>query len=442
MTERQHPLIPQIVRFGMPLVVAVYYATAARGFAYTADPGYDATTWASLLLGSHAGVPGAETFSFFWTILLALGGTLGLDLLLTAKIMSLIFACFGLLGLYLLGVEILEDRVLAFSAAMVVALDPLLLQAGPSGTPATALLALSVASLFFARRRDFALAAVFAGLATACAWPAAMLMVALSVDVLSLHGDRHRGKTLLAVLLVFLAVVSPWVLFAVKRGLPVISAGVPGSALSAGWWTVVPALLCLVPAGAGILAVRRVRLLRLVVGEPLPGLMVWILWTAIVALVLARDFWLAGAPVLVLGAMQGLRALVPALREERAGYSAAFGGVALLLVVNQVIFLSVGRSGMARAIEEEREIVPLVQWVSARLPATITIESDAPGLVAYHLRAGQRVTPRRGSAEFVIASERTLDGYREIFRPTRLGDDVLEGTAGRFALFQRTEPAR
>jgi hypothetical protein len=443
MTDRQHPLILQIVRFGLPLVVAVYYATAARGFAYTADPGYAAAGWASLLLGGRAGAPDAEMFSLFWTTLLALGGTLGLDVLLVAKIMSLVIACFGLLGLYLLGVEILDDRVLAFSVVMVAALDPLLLQAGPSGAPATALLALSVASLFFARRGDFALAAVFAGLATVCAWPAAMLMVSVSVDVVSLPGDRPRGKTLLAAFVVFAAIVSPWMFFAAQKGLPVISgSGVPGAELSVGWWTFIPAFLCLLPAIAGVLAVRRLRLLRLIVGDPARGLMIWTLWTALVALLLARDFWLAGPPLLVLGGMQGLRALVPALREEHAGYSAAFGAVALLLAVNQAIFLSVGQASMAGAIEDEREIVPIVQWVETRLPATIAIESDVPGLVAYHLRTGQRVTPRKGIAEYVIAQERSLDGYREIFRSPWMGDDVLEGTAGRFALFQRTGSAR
>ena len=379
-------------------------------------------------------------FSLFWTVLLTVGGTLGLDLLLVAKIMSLTFACFGILGLYLLGVEVLDDRILAFSVALIAALDPLLLQAGPSGTPATGLLALSIASLFFARRGDFALAAVFAGLSTVLAWPAAMLMFSLGLDVASLPRDRPRVKTLLAALMVFLAVVGPWLLFAWVKGLPIISGdGVPGSALAVGWWTAIPASICLVPAIAGMLAVRRLRLLRLVVGDPSQGLLLWIIWTGVVGVFLARDFWLAGVPVLLLGAIQGLRALVPALREESANYSVAFGAVALLLVVNQVIFLSAGKPGMAGTLEAEQDIVPIVQWVSARLSTAIAIESEAPGLTEYHLRSGQRVVPRRTpeSAEYVIAAERSVPGYYEIFRPLQPGGDILGQAAGRFALFQR-----
>jgi len=445
MKNRQHPLITQIVRFGLPLVVAVYYATAARGFAYTADPGYASADWATLLLGQRYGVPGTQMFSLFWTVLLAMGGILGLDLLLVAKIMSLVFACFGILGLYLLGVEILDDRVLAFSVALIAALDPLLLQAGPSGTPATGLLALSIASLFFSQRGDFALAAVFAGLSTILAWPAAMLMFSLGIDAAALPGDRPRTKTLLAALLVFLAVVGPWVLFAGLKGLPMISgSSVPGSALAVGWWTPIPAAICLVPAIAGMLAVRRFRLLRLIVGDPPWGLLLWIVWTFIAGVFLARDFWLAGIPLLLLGAMQGLRALVPALREESANYSVAFGAVALLLVVNQVIFLSAGKPGMAGTLETEKDIVPIVQWVSARLSSAITIESEAPGLVEYHLRSGQRVVPRRtpDSAEYVISAEQSIPRYREIFRPSQPGGDILGQAGGRFALFQRFESER
>jgi hypothetical protein len=445
MKDRQHPLILQIVRFGLPLVVAVYYATAARGFSYTADPGYASVNWAALLLGQRFGLPGTQMFSLFWTALLALGGTLGLDLVLVAKILSLVFACFGILALYLLGVEILDDRILAFSLVLIAALDPLLLQSGPSGTPATCLLALSVASLFFARRRDFALASVFAGLATVLAWPAVMLMFAIGLEVLLLREDRPRAKTLVAALLVFLAIVSPWVLFAWRKGLPVIcGSGVPGSALAIGWWTVIPAAICLVPALGGILAVWRSRLLRLVVGDPSGGLLLWVLWAFVVGVFLARDFWLAGAPVLLLGALQGLRALVADLREEYAGYSTAFAAVALMLVLNQVIFLTVGQANMARTIDAEGDLAPIVQWVGAQLPADITIESEAPGLVEYHLRSGQRVLPPRvgGRAEYVVSDERSIEGYREIFRPSQTGEGVLESAGGRFALFQRLESVR
>lgn len=442
MKNEPHPLVLQIVRFGLPLVVAVYYATAARGFSYTADPGYAAADWATLLLGQRFGVPGTQMYSLFWTVLLALGGTLGLDLLLVAKILSLLFACFGILALYLLGVEILDDRILAFSVALIAALDPLLLQAGPSGTPATALLALGVASLFFARRGDFALGAVFAGLATVLAWPAAMLMVSLGFEVGSMTDQRPKVKTSVAAALVFLAVVVPWVVFARVKGLPMVSdSSVPGGALAIGWWTVIPAALCLIPVITGILSVRRAWLLRLVVGEPARGLLVWIIWTIFVAAVWSRDFWLAGSLVLIVGAMQGLRVLVPGLRDEFPNYSVAFGATAFLLVASQVIFLSAGNAGMAGTVEAEQDVVSIVQWVSSRLPAGITVESEAPGLTGYHLRSGQRVYSRPAvvPADYVISTESSVRGYREIYRPSRDGGDPLGSGAGKFALFQRLE---
>ena len=441
MKNQQHPMIVQVVRFGLPLVVAVYYATAARGFPYTADCGYAAANWSALLLGQRTGIPGAEMFSLFWTVLLALGGTLGLDLLLVGKIMSLLFACFGILGLYLLGVEILDDRILAFSAALVVALDPLLLQAGPAGTPATALMALSTASLFFARRRDFALAAVFAGLSTVLAWPATVLMVSLWLEVRSLSDGPSRSKTFFGASAVFLAVVLPWMVFAWAKGLPMIShSGVPGNALAIGWWTLVPALLCVLMMLTGIVVVRRSRLLQLVVGEPLWGVVAWILWTGVAGLLCGADFWLAGSPLLLLGAMQGLRGVVPALREEVANYSIAFGATALLLVVNQAIFLTAGKASMNEALETEQDAIPTVRWIGAQLPAAITIESEVPGLTGYYLRSGQRVSPRPASvtAEYVLSSEKSIQGYREIFRPAQPSTDPLETGPGRFALFQRT----
>jgi hypothetical protein len=375
-------------------------------------------------------------------VLLALGGTLGLDLLLVGKIMSLLFACFGILGLYLLGVEILDDRILAFSVALIAALDPLLLQAGPSGTPATALMALSTASLFFARRRDFALAAVFAGLSAVLAWPAVFLMVSLGLEVGSLSGDRSRSKTVLGASAVFLAVVLPWMVLAWVKGLPLISdIGVPGSAMAIGWWTLLPALLCVLMSVAGVVAVRRSRLLQLMLGEPSRGVLTWIVWTGIIGLLCARDFWLAGSLLLLLGGMQGLRVVVPALREEAPDYSLAFGVAAFLLVLNQAIFLTAGKASMSEALEAEQDVIPIVQWISTQLPAAVAIESEVPGLTGYHLRSGQRVSPCGTSApaEYVLSSEKSVRGYREIFRPSQRGTGPLETGAGRFALFQRLE---
>ena len=107
-----------------------------------------------------------------------------------------------------------------------------------------------------------------------------------------------------AAALVFLAVVVPWVVFARVKGLPVVSdSSIPGGALATGWWTIVPAALCLIPAIAGILAVRRARLLRLVVGDPARGLFVWVIWTIVVAAVWSRDFWIAGSLVLMAAAL-------------------------------------------------------------------------------------------------------------------------------------------
>jgi hypothetical protein len=437
MKNEQHPLIVQVVRFGLPLVVAVYYATAARGFPYTADSGYAAADWSALLLAQRYGFPGTGMFSIFWTVLLALGGTLGLDLLLAGKIMSLLFACFGILGLYLLGVEILDDRILAFSVALIAALDPLLLQAGPSGTPATALMALGTASLFFARRRDYALAAVFAGLSTVLAWPAVVLMVSLGLEVGSFSDDRSRLKTFLGASAVFLAIVLPWMLFAWVKGLPLVSdIRVPGDALAIGWWTLVPAFLCVLLTVAGIVSVRRSRLLQLVLGAPARGVLAWILWTGVIGVLWARDFWLAGSSLLLLGAMQGMRAVVPALREEAANYSLAFGVTAFLLVVNQAIFLTAGKTAMNEALEAEESAIPTVQWIRTQLPAAISIESEVPGLTGYHLRSGQRVSPHvtLAWADYVLTSEKSVPGYREIFRPSQQG-----AGAARFALFQRRE---
>jgi hypothetical protein len=440
MRREQHPAITQIVRFGLPLVVAVFYATAARGFAYTADAGYSAAEWAQHLLGPIATPPAITLFSPLWTLLTALGGLMGLDVLLVAKVLSLVFGCFALLALYLLSVELLDDRILAFCVSLIVALDPWLLQAGPSGTAATALAALSIAALFFMRREDFALASLLVGFCTLIALPAAALFVSLLLEISAARRERGSIKVMAASGLVYLAVLLPWFMFALLKGLPFLpSVQVPGDSIAISWFGVLTIVMSASLAIAGLITVRRSPLVRLLAGDQVTGLWIWVVWIACAGLVFDRDVWLAGLPVLALLALHGLRAIVPALRDDAPNYSFAFLFVGIMLVLNQSTYFLLTKGAMARAMEDQQAVAVIAQWIKSNIPDVTTVESEEPGTLEYFLRTGTRVVPleKAPRSQLILTARTEVPGYEEVYRPAPVIDDSSRHEHGRVALFRR-----
>jgi hypothetical protein len=439
MRSKQHPVIVQIVRFGLPVVVALYYVTAVRGFAYTTDEAYATANWASYLLSQTPSAPAIGPFSPFWVLLPALGGLFGLNLLFTAKIMSLVFGCFALLALYLVGVEVLEDRILAFCASIICALDPWMLQVGPSGSGSTTLLALSLATLFFLRRGDYALATLFAGMSTLVAVPAVMLLLCILLDLGHEPEGRKRAKIALAALLLYVAVVVPWIGFAVSKGFPILPhVNAPGDSIATSWLMLIPIVVLVVLAGFGTRVVRHSPLLRLVAGRQPGSFWIWALWTGVAGFFFARDLWLAGIPLFIVLALHGVRILVPALRDELPAYGTAFLFTAAMLVLNQTNFLFISRDLIARSLTEEQEVTMVAAWMRANLPAATTVESERPGLLEYQMKERAHVLGPGSvhTAPYVLTSLPNVPGYLELHRAAYPDDPTRPG-GGTFGLFRR-----
>jgi hypothetical protein len=440
MERQQSRAILQIVRFGLPVIVGLFYVTSARGFDFTADSAYTAASWADALRGVSAIHPSIAPFSPLWSVLIALGGMIGLDPLLVAKILSLVFGCFALLALYLLSVEVLEDRILSFCVTLIFALDPWLLQAGPSGSATSLLLALSLASLFFLKRGDFALSSLLGGLAALTAWPAALLFLCLVPEVFSARSGTNSGKILLASALVFFSVLLPWGLFAAFRGTPLLPLGVEAGGLpSPSWPTAIVLLLFLLVIGSGFVQLRRAPLLRLLAGRSPLFLGIWCAWSALAGLLWERDLWLAGLAALAVLAGRGLQNTVRALREDPPKYTAAFLATCALLVLNQVSYLTVSHRAMALAVEDQEEVRVIAHWMKSQLHGPMVVESHYPGMLGL-LLGEQAQVEQEGPvlhAPYAVLGRRKVEGYEELFRPSPVDPDASGFAEGHLGLFRR-----
>ncbi|MEO8168000.1 MAG: hypothetical protein ABI623_07125, partial [bacterium] len=212
--EDQPPFLRNLARYGVPLVILIFYATASLYFNYSPDE----------LFKTAVNVRDSSPASL-WEVFLILGKFFGVDLLLTAKIFSMLFACFALLLSYLIAQEILHDYLLSFCVTLTLSMQPWLLQLAPSGNGFAFALFLLLAAIFFLLRNEYIIAAILGSLATLVLWQAVGIVIVIMVDVFLNSLDKRRATKLMAsVGLIFFAISLPWILLSTRTGniLPVL----------------------------------------------------------------------------------------------------------------------------------------------------------------------------------------------------------------------------
>src|SRR3972149_1363830 len=112
---RESAFLRNAVKFGLGGVVLIFYATALLHFGYTPDDTFIYLRFAKNIMhgGGFAFNPGEPTYgvtSPLWTLLIAAGGLLNLDLSLVAKVLDLLAASFALVMFYLLAFEVIRER--------------------------------------------------------------------------------------------------------------------------------------------------------------------------------------------------------------------------------------------------------------------------------------------------------------------------------------------
>jgi hypothetical protein len=436
-------LVTLVVRWGLPLIILLFYLTASRRMGFTADGTYATldivrTISQSGVYSGPADLPGSVSASPLWALFVAAGSHLGLEPLNVAKVFSLFFSCMLLVLTYLVAFEVTDDRLLAFCATFTVAIQSWLVFLAPGGTALPLELMLVMAALFFLLRNDYSLAAICAGLASLVGWEGILLIACILADAgmnIVIRGQVLRIAN--RVLLVFAATVLPWVIYAWRHGLPVLTATIPsGDGALVGPISVLGVVLPIVVAigGVGFAAMRSEGWI------PLRVYAASIAWTfaAIDAGWIAGwEHGLAGMPLLLIGAIAGVQRGLRALRKEGAAYTAAFALAAVLLLVNQLSFYADVKPVMVRAEESTARIEALAAWIRAEVPGDASIESSRPGQVGFLTeRTVTRYVPGgRPSGDILVCEDQEVAGFTEVSLPPEVPPVILGG--GGWKIFTR-----
>lgn len=435
--EEQSTVAKQIVRYGLPLVIVIFYVTASLSFDYTPESTF-------LFLQDVRGVSsqgaGSASPSPLWHFLVTVGGWMSLDALLTVKVLSLLFGSFAVLCAYLFSVEAISDTIAALFVALCVAVEPWLLQLGPSGSAMSLGLTLSLATLYFVRRGDNHVAALFAALGSLVFWQGIGLFFVVAAEMIVGRGaGKQSVKLMAAAALMYLTIVSLWIIYAIVYNAPVLPALVDFGdfpALSP-WEVVVLVILGGMVVGLVVLA-KLVGYVRDLVQTNIGG-WVWVLWLSLVAALGHGDIARMAIPVLLAYAFLGLKSLLIVARRGHLFYTAALALSVVVLLVSQTQFSSVTRPLMRNWVDESRVLEVAASWLRGTADVEATVAAEKPGIVAFYSARKTLSVGMNGmtKTDFVVTAAPRVDGYDVAYAPVRGDSGAEKGLQSSIAVWKR-----
>ena len=392
--EDQPPFLRNLARYGVPFVILIFYATASLYFDYSPDELF------KTVVSVRDSLPGS-----LWEVFLSLGRFLGLDLLLTAKIFSMLFSCFAILLAYLIAQEILHDYLLSFCVTLTLSMQPWLLQLAPSGSGFGFGLFLMLGAIFFLLRNEYIIAAVFGSLAALVVWQAAGVVIFVMVDVYLNSVEKRRAtKLMVSVGLIFFAIALPWILLSTRTGnvLPrlygmteiVGQQGLLGIYILSG----------LAIAGFSYVVIREREEVRIHAAG--------VLW---IVSALMLHVWLLAAPLIVVYGFFGLQKISSNISDGVRRYVVALALTTALLLHQQFLAFPEMRLALRESAEETDELKSIAMWLHTNVKddERIQMPDRHEGVLRYY---SERLS---GNGNYVVAAAANISNAELAFDPTK-----------------------
>lgn len=409
MSDARDRAILRLTRYGVPAIMLVFYLSAALRYAYTPESVYAA-------LGPLAGLsPAGGTVSPLWTGLIGAAAALGGDPVTAAKTLSLLLGSGSILLAFLIGVEVLRDRLLAFLAALMVGAQNALLLAAVSGHPQALLLALSLGGLFLLQRNRYTGSALLLGCAGLVTWHALLLLPVLAADAVTNAPVRRTGAgRALAALSTAAGPLCVWAVvasFTESSWLPVM----PAAEKTGGIVVALPAgfLLAAAAGGLGVLArgteEDRRALLALL---PAAG---GLLAAAAGGALGESAMLLVAAPFLCALGLFGLGTMLFRSGAGRLVTPAVLILAGLIILTNQLELRGALGGAITDATARKAELAAIGAWLRSHAAPDEEISSDRPATLAWY--AGRAVSaPGYGSPRLVVLPGSLGAGFAPVYR--------------------------
>lgn len=404
--EEQSPLFRIVLRYGIALVMMVFYATTALHFDYTPDDTYIYLQYAKSIAAGDGfsfndATPAYGVTGPLWAGIIGVGTALGVDPYVAAKTLDLLFASLAILVLYILAFVILQDKLFALIVAWMFSFDAWFVRWTATGLETSLAVLLSLLVIWYAYRKEYGIASFVAGVLTLVRPEGALIMLAVAGDIV-LH-ERKGGDRSLRILrawLTFGAVVGVWMVIAVTHFGTIVPNVVTtfldtpfdGMNYLLGWLSTMNILgatqgVVIVTMIAGLVWLVRFRGVSILRDE---GFI--LLWAFSVPLffsvfhipVGSRDF-VPGIPLFILFAAWGIK------RLERSAMLSPQKAMLLVLLLagvslaqNQYVVQTLVKPHMNNySLGMEECLRPIAYWLRTNTKEEATVLTPNPGLLRY-----------------------------------------------------------
>lgn len=414
-----------LARFGLSVVILVFFITASMHFAYTPDDTYIYLQFAkNIVLGNgfafNAGEPTYGITSPLWLLIISTGGWLGVDVYMVAKVLDLVFAGFALVVLYIFAFEVLGDRVGTFCVTLIFSANIWFLRWAGTGMETSFAVLLLLLTLLFCLKRKYFLAVNFSALLTLTRPEAGILVVLILADVYLNSVDKKQGRSmLLALALLYGALLIPWVIYAfVTFGTIVPNTALAKAAMAKHIddfaWTLTDTVKTLAVSDGLVIIVfvvgmillfrKRETIVEFMTGKPeseqkavssaewmrfhsLP--LMWIAALPVVYVItnanVVSRYLLLIIPVIIVYAFAVLWRTLALLGKKSIRGVTALAFTAIILLQNQVIYYTYVKPSIEAFSQGMQEcFIPIGRWSRAYTPEDTVVFVPDIGAIGYH----------------------------------------------------------
>ncbi len=218
--EEYSPFWRFVLKYGISIVVGLFYGTAVLHFDYTPDDTYIYLQYAKNLVGGdgfsfNAGVPSYGVTGPFWTLLIASGTKVGLDPYMVAKTLDLFFASVAIVLLYLLAFAIVRDKIYALIVAWIFSFDAWFLRLTCSGMESSLAVLLTLLTVWNSYRKEYAVATFVAAILSLVRPEGVLLFFVVLIDIfLNTRVRASAWKKIISSFALFSIIIIAWLLFA------------------------------------------------------------------------------------------------------------------------------------------------------------------------------------------------------------------------------------
>ncbi len=219
-SHRADSIREAILKFGIVPIVGLFYILTVLQIEYTPDDTYIYAQYARHLAEGKGFSFNNETPSYgvtgpLWAMLIAGGAFVGLDPVVVAKSLDLVFASLAILLMYVVGVAIIRDKPYALLGALLFSTDAWFLRWSGSGMDASLAVLLALLVVRHLHQNEYLIASILSGLLTLVRPEGALLFaVVLADNFLNSTNRRLALKVGLGCSALFAIIVGSWLVFA------------------------------------------------------------------------------------------------------------------------------------------------------------------------------------------------------------------------------------